>query len=76
MYDVVSGRETFTETTKRIATYMSREYPHAAEYRVAIMKLELVELTEPELHEAQDNKFAFKMWKLARSKNLDTSFLL
>jgi hypothetical protein len=40
---------------------MSTEYPHAAEYSVSMVELELKELTEPNLPEDQDNKFVFEM---------------
>ncbi|GAX19421.1 hypothetical protein FisN_4Lu403 [Fistulifera solaris] len=63
IYDVVAGKETFTETTKQIALYVSREFPDAGEYRVGMVELRLEELVRPEPPADRNDPVALELWK-------------
>jgi hypothetical protein len=70
VYDVAAGKDTFSETTRKVAEYVSRQYDDAGEFRTGMVQLELEPLVEPTA--PADNATAVKMelWKMARRTSI------
>ena len=66
VYDVVSGKETFTKTTRDIAEYVGRQFEEAGEFRTAMVDMELAPLVEPTAPTDTTNVVALELWKMAR----------
>jgi hypothetical protein len=63
---VTAGKDTFLQTTRKIAEYVGREYSDASEYRLAMINLNLPTLVEPQLPADIANVIAVEIWKMAR----------
>ena len=66
VYDVVSGKETFTKTTRDIAEYVGRQFEEAGEFRTGMVDMQLPALMEPAAPTDTTNVVALELWKMAR----------
>lgn len=64
VYDVTTGQDTFSTTTRKIDKYISREYANASEYWTAMIIMELPRLTPPPPPGNMENIAAFELWKI------------
>jgi hypothetical protein len=66
MYDVNIDKDMFMKTTRKIAEYVSRQYDDADEFRIGMVRFELVPLAEPMLPEDNAMVVELKLSEMAQ----------
>jgi hypothetical protein len=66
VYDVVTGKDTFVQTTREIAKYVGREFDDAGEFRMGMVEMALRPLEEPAPPADPNQVVEFELWKMAR----------
>jgi hypothetical protein len=62
---VISGKDTFTKTTREIAKYVGRESDDAGEFCTGMVEMRLPALTKPATP-VDGTPINFELWKMAR----------
>ena len=66
VYDVMSGKDTFTKMTHEIAEYVGHEFDDTGEFCTAgMVSMRLPTLTEL-MVPTDDDSVKFELWKMAR----------
>jgi hypothetical protein len=65
VYDVVSGKDSFTKTTRDITKNVGHEFNNAREFHTRMVELQLSLLIEPVPPTNVDQVVKFELWKMA-----------
>jgi len=65
VYNVVSGGDTFAQTTQEIAKLVARKYKDAGEFRKSMVEMHLPDIKEPDTLDQTAMPMQIKLWEIS-----------